>query len=760
MEPYVIERVPIDSVSSCDIAENYVAAGKAAIFVNVLSQQPWSNCAPMAEHSFFARDEEVSKLEAEINVQTSGNIQSSYDFEMEHVSGEAAMELLQLRSIEDPSTARTGTDKADEVLYVKLSLTGCERLMEKLNLQSFANPDAGSGPYRPSEHPLLLGPGNYFCWAYIGEAGTGSKTHVDVASSDAFLTVLKGKKEWAMVHPLDKHLVTNADGKMADLFNIDHAAFPEARRARVCTFIQSAGDCVFVPSEAPHCVRNLEASFSITYNFSSPSTSFRYHAAMDKVMAPSPTVATVDLVLFCPAIRERGTLRAYVKDMPSPLPTTEYACRMRLGQFHAAFGIYGRILDAEKTNSAKAVGYEVCVKSHRILYYYRVDSVEDFKAIFCRPPFVSEPYANEDTCDPPASQLFPQTSSHFGSLVSFPPLRVLINQPLLPNKLFPTATLEATLHEDVKAEDAKEGAHLCQPSPCSGVDGRPRQWHFSRFPFKTPPASKIANNSAPWCRTYLFYSSHDIHGPVSLHPLLEDATLQTSNMLACGGEDAANVVYSPHFEAFEWRREALDFIQNKKTEQGSSSAAPLLFALGADLIGTITRSLLLENSAGFAELLDSARQLGLNIAQSAGDGNAAYNQILAMGLEKIMILVLHFSCKPCVVGFSYSHTFSAVEEPNTICLLATAADALLKPIKYDDAAIALSAFCNAIDPPPAAASNGSVAVAVDCNAVPLSSEDIAQITESLKVSFPYHSDIEGTVRKIKDACKEKLVSSE
>ena len=778
MEPYVIERIHVSDAPPQTIADKYVATGTAAIFTDVLSAAPWSRCAAMAEHRFYHNHAEVSKLEAEISVQKRGDIQNAYDFEMENITAEAAMDLLTLRMTEDPSMARTGTDDADEVLYAKLSLSGCEGLMRELDLQSFGNPDAATAPFTPSEHPLLLGPGRYFCWAYIGEAGTGSKTHVDVAASDAFLTVLSGKKEWAMVHPLDKHLVTNAEGRMADLFDIDHAAFPEARRARLAIFTQHAGDCVFVPSDAPHCVRNLEASLSITYNFSAPGTAFRFHAATDKVTSPKPTVATIDLVIVCPSLRRRATLRAYVKGLPAPLPTTDYSCRMRLEALHGAFGVYGRYMEAARTH-AVPVGYELCPSSHRAIYYYRMDSADDFSANFGRAPFVSEPYVSDEAVTPPLSQRFPATSSHFGLVPSFPPLRVLINQPLFGARAFvqrPIADVVGgstnTKGEGVEvAEGAAMGKGLQQFHPCSGADGLPRQWHYARYRFRLPPAAQLAANTTPWCGTFLFYSSHDVHGPVSLHPLLEDATLQSGPMLAAnavgGGSNASAAAtevfetFSPHFEALQWRDPALVASAVESDGRGAIIGAnsPLVFDLGDDLIGAITKGLVLAGDGLLADLLTVAKAHGLAPAEDENEEASPVASLLQMGLEKVLVLALYFSTQPRVVGFAYSHTFSTVEEPGTLCLTATAADALLRPLRFDDAAIALSAFCNAIDAPKAPSSSGGSpsAAGVDGSAVPLTAEVMAEIEEALVVAFPHCIDIAGKVRAVKAACGERLL---
>ena len=156
-----------------------------------------------------------------------------------------AAELLASRQ----SQHQTGT-RSDQSLYAKIALTDIEPLMEQLGVRNFLT----TTPCDPVTHPMLLCPGKFFCWAFVGEAGSGSATHVDVMGSDAWLVVLEGEKIWKLVHPLDKHLVTCADtGAFADLFDIDPIRFPEAHRARITTFYQRRGDAIYVPSDAPCC---------------------------------------------------------------------------------------------------------------------------------------------------------------------------------------------------------------------------------------------------------------------------------------------------------------------------------------------------------------------------------------------------------------------------------------------------------------------------------------------------------------------------
>ena len=63
-----------------------------------------------------------------------------------------------------------------------------------------------------------------------------------------------------------------------------------------------------------------------------------------------------------------------------------------------------------------------------------------------------------------------------------------------------------------------------------------------------------------------------------------------------------------------------------------------------------------------------------------------------------MSLVLYFAARPNLAGFTYTHTFSTVHEPATICLSGSFAETLLSRVLQSQLAAALTAVCDYLEP--------------------------------------------------------------
>eukprot|EP01061_Rhynchopus_euleeides_P028927 TRINITY_DN4720_c0_g3_i1.p1 TRINITY_DN4720_c0_g3~~TRINITY_DN4720_c0_g3_i1.p1 ORF type:complete len:281 (+),score=100.06 TRINITY_DN4720_c0_g3_i1:126-968(+) len=127
----------------------------------------------------------------------------------------------------------------------------------------------------PVDIPLLLKPGCFFTWVYAGTKATGSKTHIDILNSSAWLTLLSGSKKWLLVHGEDHDKAKEAAGGVPNLFSL--FAAPEGSGSgaeggpwggvRLFEYDQKPGTAVFVPSKCLHAVFNTENSTSLTHNF-------------------------------------------------------------------------------------------------------------------------------------------------------------------------------------------------------------------------------------------------------------------------------------------------------------------------------------------------------------------------------------------------------------------------------------------------------------------------------------------------------------
>ena len=190
-----------------------------------------------------------------------------------------------------------------------------------------------------AEHAVLGCAATDMRWLYIGEAGTGSQTHVDTNLSSAWLWVAQGRKEWVCAHGGDHALVSAPEGAvetpagppcseagapLPDLFAPDlFERHPRLRRARLFFGVQRPGDVCFNPSGCVHAVRNTEFTFSLTHNFVDATN--LADAARDAVvqigaellpmvrsLGPKRVVRTLAESLGVP----KGALRRTLRDLP------------------------------------------------------------------------------------------------------------------------------------------------------------------------------------------------------------------------------------------------------------------------------------------------------------------------------------------------------------------------------------------------------------------------------------------------------------
>ena len=217
------------------------------------------------------------------------------------------------------SSASTG---ANTLRYIKTwdyVRGGSGSLQEDFSVPSLFD----RSPTTLSEQAVLGNSKTDMKWLYIGEAGTGSGTHIDTNNSSAWLWVARGRKRWRCVHGGDWHhfsegqpqcdpmsggrlnailasepnsersakLGEDMEGEgdddsesddfdeedtqieLPDLFGADAddgrvlARFPQLRVVRLFEGVQEAGDICFNPTQCIHAVHNLEFTVSLTHNY-------------------------------------------------------------------------------------------------------------------------------------------------------------------------------------------------------------------------------------------------------------------------------------------------------------------------------------------------------------------------------------------------------------------------------------------------------------------------------------------------------------
>lgn len=114
-------------------------------------------------------------------------------------------------------------------------------------------------------------------WILIGPERSGTGMHVDPLFTNAFVSIIQGKKRWMLFPPsVPQKEIGMVEGtpqiNSATWFKIYYAKvtsdeWPDAWRP--IEVIQKPGQTVFVPNGWPHVVLNLELTVAVTHNYAS-----------------------------------------------------------------------------------------------------------------------------------------------------------------------------------------------------------------------------------------------------------------------------------------------------------------------------------------------------------------------------------------------------------------------------------------------------------------------------------------------------------
>ena len=114
-------------------------------------------------------------------------------------------------------------------------------------------------------------------WILIGPERSGTGLHIDPLWTNAWVTVIQGKKRWCLFPPqTPKHLIGMDDERP----QINSVSWYNSYYEKVTSsdwpleykpveVLQLPGETVFVPNGWPHIVVNLETTVAVTHNYAS-----------------------------------------------------------------------------------------------------------------------------------------------------------------------------------------------------------------------------------------------------------------------------------------------------------------------------------------------------------------------------------------------------------------------------------------------------------------------------------------------------------
>ncbi|CAD7698143.1 unnamed protein product [Ostreobium quekettii] len=119
-------------------------------------------------------------------------------------------------------------------------------------------------------------------WFVMGPARSGSSLHIDPLATNAWNTLIKGRKRWALFPPgtPKKAVLPSILGVDSEAVSWFYHVYPYTQSAdwptaKPIDIIQEAGETVFVPGGWWHAVLNLETTIAVTHNYASSSNFLR-----------------------------------------------------------------------------------------------------------------------------------------------------------------------------------------------------------------------------------------------------------------------------------------------------------------------------------------------------------------------------------------------------------------------------------------------------------------------------------------------------
>lgn len=113
-------------------------------------------------------------------------------------------------------------------------------------------------------------------WILIGPERSGTGLHIDPLWTNAWVTVIQGKKRWLLFPPsTPKDQIGMGNGPQINSATWFHTFYDKVTSDdwpsdyKPVEVLQLPGETVFVPNGWPHIVLNLETTVAITHNYAS-----------------------------------------------------------------------------------------------------------------------------------------------------------------------------------------------------------------------------------------------------------------------------------------------------------------------------------------------------------------------------------------------------------------------------------------------------------------------------------------------------------
>mmetsp|Transcript_31501 Transcript_31501/g.84027 ORF Transcript_31501/g.84027 Transcript_31501/m.84027 type:complete len:433 (-) Transcript_31501:69-1367(-) len=245
--PGAVTRVPQEQLSLAEFWEKFERAGLPCLIGGTPQVDGWSAWGKWTWDLFLRR---FADARFKIGKDDSGD---SVRLRVEHFA----------------EYMRHQTD--DSPVYLFDSQFGGGNTKKEL-LQAYRVPH-----YFPDDFMAVAGDGRPpYRWIGVGPRRSGTVIHQDPLNTNAWNTLLCGRKRWVLMHPKThprvakaKHVMQKGDDDEAVNYFLD--LLPRLREKErdleIIEFVQHAGETVFLPGGWWHCVVNLDDTIAVTQNY-------------------------------------------------------------------------------------------------------------------------------------------------------------------------------------------------------------------------------------------------------------------------------------------------------------------------------------------------------------------------------------------------------------------------------------------------------------------------------------------------------------